>query len=63
GKMFTMAMINSKIDAGESIVYTETLGGDQYKAIKDKIASMRAYVLGSSDKFNLNTEGYEVILK
>ncbi|HEX2926521.1 MAG TPA: BsuPI-related putative proteinase inhibitor [Ruminiclostridium sp.] len=63
GKMFTMAMINSKIDAGESVVYTETLGGDQYKAIKDKIASMRAYVLGSSDKFNLNTEGYEVILK
>lgn len=63
GKMFTMALINSKIGAGESIVYTETLGGDQYKAIKDKIASMKTYVLGSSDEFTLNIDGYEVILK
>lgn len=62
-KMFTMALINSKIEAGNSVVYTETLSGDEYKAIKDKIASMKAYVLGSSDEFTLDTQGYELILK
>ncbi len=62
-KMFTMALMYSKIEAGKSVVYTETLSGDEYKAIKDKIAYMKAYVLGSSDEFTLDTLGYEVVLK
>lgn len=61
--MFTMALTYSKIEAGESVVYTETLSGDQYKAIKDKIAYMKAYVIGTSDEFTLDTQGYEVVLK
>jgi hypothetical protein len=63
GKFFTMALMYSKIQPGESVVYTETLSGDQFKAIKDKIASMKAYVIGNSDDFKIQSEGYEVILK
>ncbi|ACL74427.1 BsuPI-related putative proteinase inhibitor [Ruminiclostridium cellulolyticum] len=62
-KMFTMALMYSKIEAGKSVVYTETLSGEQYNTIKDKIVSMKAYVLGNSDEFTFDTKGYEIILK
>lgn len=63
GKAFTMALISSEIEAGKSIEYSEIIDGDKYKAIKDKITYLKAYVLGSSDSFTINTDGYELKLR
>lgn len=60
GKAFTMMLETSVIEAGKSVEYSAVLDGDQYKEIKDKIAYMKAYVLGSSDEFTINPNGYEV---
>ncbi len=63
GKAFTMMMTSSKIEAGKSIEYTGSLDGDQYKANKDKIAYLKAYLIGSSDSFSIKGDGYELKLK
>lgn len=62
GKAFTMMLTSSTIEAGKSIEYSAIIDGDQYKAIKDKIIYMKAYVLGSSDSFDINNSGYELVL-
>lgn len=62
-KFFTMMVTNSVIEAGKSIEYNETLSGDVYKEIKDKIVYLKAYVIGSSDAFTINSEGYEIKIK
>ena len=63
GRAFTMMLTSSSIEAGKSIEYSAILDGDQYKDIKDKIVYLNAYVIGSSDSFSINTEGYEIKLK
>lgn len=62
-KAFTMMLTSSVIEAGKSIDFSETLNGDQFEAIKDRIVYLKAYVIGSSDSFVINTDGYEVALK
>jgi len=63
GMSFTMMLTSSSIEAGKSIEYSAILNGDQYKAIKDKIVYLKAYVVGSSDSFDINTDGYGLKLK
>lgn len=58
-KMFTMALTNTVIEAGKSAEYSAILSGQEYEAIKDKVAYLKAYVVGSSTYFNINAEGYE----
>lgn len=62
-KSFIAALTSTKIEAGKSLEFKETLSGEQYKAIKDKIAYMKAFITGQSDSVNVNTEGYDVNLK
>jgi len=63
GKAFTMMVTQSTLEPGKSIIYTEKLDGEKYKEIKDKIAYLKAYVIGSSDTFNINSEGYQISVK
>ena len=62
-KSFIAMLNNTTIKAGKSIEYSAILEGDQYKLIKDKIAYLKAYAVGSSDSFSINVEGYEFIIK
>ncbi|HEY5585598.1 MAG TPA: S-layer homology domain-containing protein [Ruminiclostridium sp.] len=62
-KSFMMVLTSSVIEAGKSVDYSETLNGDEFNAIKDKAVYLKAYVVGSSDSFIINADGYEVTLK
>ncbi len=61
-KSFIAALTSTKIEAGKTVDFSETLSGDEFKAIKDKIAYMKAYIIGSSDSFEINEDGYEFAL-
>lgn len=63
GKAFTMMLTSSNIEAGKSIEYSAIIDTDQYKVIKDKIVYLKAFVIGSSDSFYINNNGYELKLK
>ncbi len=59
-KSFIAMLTSTTIEAGKSIKFSAILDGEQYKAIKDKIVTLKAYVIGSSDSFSINTEGYKI---
>jgi len=61
-KLFTMALTSTTIEAGESAVFEAFLDGELYGTLKGKAASMRAYIVGSSDDFYINPEGYEALI-
>ncbi len=63
GKVFTMMLTDSVIEAGKTIEYDEILDKDLYKEIKDKIIYLQAYVIGSSNSFTINHGGYEIRTK
>ncbi|MHB8061478.1 MAG: S-layer homology domain-containing protein [Ruminiclostridium sp.] len=63
GRAFTMMLTSTSIETGKTIEYSDILDGDQYKAIKDKIVYLKAYIIGSSDSFVINTNGYELKIK
>lgn len=57
-KMFTMALGTTEIKAGESVRYEAAVESGLYGPIKDRVASMRAFIAGTSDDFFIDTEGY-----
>lgn len=63
GKAFTMMLVTSVIKAGETVEYSDVLEGEAYSSIKDRISYMKAYVIGSSDSFTIDSNGYEARIK
>lgn len=59
-KSFIMALTTTKIEAGKKIEYSETLSGNEYKAIKDKMFYLKAYITGDAEF--VNSKGYEIAL-
>jgi hypothetical protein len=59
-KSFILALTTTVIDAEKTVEFTELLDGDAYNSIKDRIKYMTAYIVGTSESFGVNTEGYEV---
>lgn len=59
-KLFIQAFTTTNIESGSMIEFSDTLSGDEYKAIKDKIVYMKAYLTGKADF--INPEGYEIKL-
>ncbi len=62
-KMFTMALTSTRIEPGKSLEFSDTLSGDVYAAIKDKVVYLKAYLIGSSDSFSIDDNGYEIKVK
>jgi hypothetical protein len=60
-KSFIMALTTTKIEAGKTLTFSETLSGEAYQKIKDKIVYLKAYITG--DATFINTEGYEIKIK
>jgi hypothetical protein len=60
-KAFTMALTSTEIEAGESVEFEAFLVSEQYGTLKDKLASMRAYIVGTSEDFYIDPEGYEAL--
>ncbi|NLL39200.1 MAG: S-layer protein [Clostridiales bacterium] len=62
GRMFTMALQESEIGAGESIEFIGLLDSEAYGQIKDRVSYMKAYIVGSSDDFAIAPEGYTAVI-
>lgn len=60
GRMFTMMVTTTEIAPGEELVFSDTLDTQTYDAIKDRIASVKAYITGISVDFSISPDGYLV---
>ena len=59
-RMFAQMVTTSKIASGEELVLSDTLSAKDYSVIKEKAATMKAYIVGTSSDFTINSEGYFV---
>ncbi|MDF2987480.1 MAG: putative S-layer protein [Eubacterium sp.] len=62
-KSFITALTTTTIEAGKTLEFSDTLSGDAYKDIKDKVVYFKAYITGKADAFVINPEGYEVKIR
>lgn len=56
-KLFAALINETKIKPGGSIVFSDTLDREVYSAISSAV-SMKAYIVGTSDDFTIDTNGY-----
>lgn len=61
-KMFIAALTQTVIEAGEEIVLSDMVDGGTNDLIRTAV-SMKAYIVGTSENFTVETEGYEVIIR
>lgn len=62
-KFFTMALTSTVIGAGKNAEFTAEIDSETYKAIKDKATFVKAYIVGSSDDFDISSYGYVTEIK
>jgi hypothetical protein len=56
--MFLMAAGTTEIAPGETVTYEDTLSSDAFDAIRDRVYTMQAYIIGSSEDFDIDENGY-----
>ena len=61
-KMFIAALTETVIEAGEEIVFSDIVDGGTNDLISTAV-SMKAYIVGTSENFTVETEGYEAIIR
>lgn len=57
-KLFIASLSTTTIQAGERVVFTEELEEAVYSPIRDKISLIKGYIVGSSESFSINPDGY-----
>ena len=60
GRMFPMMITTTKIEPGKEAVFTDKIEAQTYSTIKDKLSSIKAYIVGTSTDFKINSNGYIV---
>lgn len=60
-QLFEVSESTTTIGAGKSLTWTATLSGDAYKAVKSRMKSLRATVIGTADF--LKSDWYTITLK
>lgn len=60
GRMFTMMLTTTKIAAGEEAVFSDKVDAKTYALIKDKMAYVKAFIVGTSKDFTICKIGYVV---
>ncbi len=60
-KMFMQMLMSTEIAGNDELVFTNTLSGDMFTAIKDKITGLRAYVTATDDF--IDHDGYYIDVK
>jgi len=60
GKAFAMMAAFTQIAPGEESVFSDKIDSKTYASIKDKIVSVKAYIVGTSPDFIIDTDGYFV---
>ncbi len=59
-RIFTMMLVSTKIAPGEEKEFSDSIDAKTYTSIKGKIATIKAYVVGTSSDFTINPNGYFV---
>jgi len=57
-KLFIASLSTTTIKAGERAVFTEELASDVYSPIRDKVSLIKGYIVGTSENFVINPDGY-----
>ena len=57
-RMFTMMVVSTKIAPGEEKVFSDSVDAKAYASIKGKIATIKAFLVGTSSDFTINHDGY-----
>ncbi len=58
GRFFTMMLTSTTIEAGKTVEFSELLEQGTFGGIKDRVKYMKAYIVGNSDDFGINPDGY-----
>ncbi len=56
--MFISMLSTTTINAGDRVTFTEELDSAVYGAIRDRISLIKGYIIGTSEYFSINPEGY-----
>lgn len=59
-RMFAQVVTTSKIAPGDEMVLSDVIGTADYSAIKSKMTTLKAYIVGTSSDFTINPDGYFV---
>lgn len=59
-RMFAQMVTTSEIAPGDELVLSDTLAETDYALIKSKAATIKAYIVGTSFDFTVNSDGYFV---
>lgn len=57
-KAFIAALGSYVIEPGRSVVFSDTLDAEEFKTVIDKAVSMTAYIVGTSEDFTIDANGY-----
>lgn len=60
-KMFMAQMNETEVGPGEELIFSDTLSSEAYKAVKQAV-SMKAYIVGTSDDFPIDPNGYTAVI-
>jgi len=63
GSMFMQVLTETVIKTGDSLEFNAELDTKTYGEIIDKAVSMKAYIVGGSESFKVNPDGYKADLK
>lgn len=61
-KSFTMALTQTVVAPHETVVFEQLLASEAYALLKDRTFELRAYLVGSSDVYEIISEGYSAYL-
>jgi hypothetical protein len=61
-KQFIALINETDIGPGEEIVFSDTLDSAAYEAL-DQAAKMTAYIVGTSEDFTIDADGYEAVIE
>jgi hypothetical protein len=58
-KSFIMALTETVIEPGKTVELSDKAETSLYDGILEKAVYMKAYIMGTSDDFTINDDGYE----
>ena len=57
-RSFIAALTDTRIESGEKVEFSAEIEKETYDRIKDEIAYIKAFIVGSSDDFHIDANGY-----
>ncbi len=61
-KSFTMALTQTVLAPQETLVFEQLLIAETYAPLKDHVFELKAYLVGSSEAYEISAEGYSAYL-